>query len=76
MMGKGEVREVVGEQCREWSVVIFYNTNSPTDNYKVCLGLDDDLPRSFWGKGSDFHYFDWNVPITFTVPELIREPKL
>jgi hypothetical protein len=74
--GKREVREVVGEQCQDWSVVIFYNTNSPTDNYKVCLGVDDDLPRSYSARGMDFRFFDWDVPINFTAPEVAEQPKL
>lgn len=72
---KGEVREVGGERCREWEVVIFYNTNSPTENYKVCLGVDDDLPRSHTANGVEFRYFDWNVPIQFTVLQLVQESK-
>jgi hypothetical protein len=72
-MKKGEIREITGEQCREWSVVIFRGRNSPTDNYTVCLGVNDDLPRSHSAGSMEFRYFDWDVPIVFTVPPL-REP--
>jgi len=74
-MKKGEVRELTGEKCQEWSVVIFHNRDSPTDNYTVCLGVNDDLPRSHTANGMEFRFSDWNVPIEFTVPQLMVDPK-
>lgn len=74
-MKKGEVREITGERCQEWSVVILRGRDSPTDNSTVCLGVDDDLPRSHAAGGMEFRYFDWNVPIQFTVPQLIGQPR-
>ena len=75
LMHKGEAREVGGEQCQEWAVVIFYNSNSPTDDYKVCLGVDDDLPRSYLARGMEFRYCDWNVPITLNALEVMEQPR-
>jgi hypothetical protein len=74
-MTKHEEREISGERRQERSVAILQGRNSPPESFTVCDVVDDYLPRSYPAYGLEFRYFDWNVPINFTVPQLIQDPR-
>ncbi len=67
---KKEVRDTGSGQCQDWKVVVPGGRNSPSHTYSVCLGVDDLLPRFREEGGVQYRYYDWNVPIEFTAPQI------
>jgi len=68
---KGELQGTSAGRCQDW---ILAHPNTPEGDEHLCLGVDDYLPRSYKAGPVVFQYFDWNVPIDMTPPNLGEQP--
>ncbi len=70
-----EKKKVGGVRCRQWKVTM--RTASGTEQYKVCLGVDDHLPREieFPGGGIRYLYSNYGNVEEIRAPVDVQEPE-
>lgn len=67
---KGDAETVGGTSCRNWQVS-WINKREQMVAYTMCLGEQDHLPRRIRSAGDNLNmYFEWNVPIDVTAPDM------
>jgi hypothetical protein len=72
---KGERRDTGLSYCQEWLVNLPHGPNAPVEQNMICIGDDDNLPK-VWAKGEvTYRYYDWNVPIEFSAPQVAQESR-
>ena len=69
-ISKGDMQEVKGTSCREWSVTRI-NSRNQLGSYKVCLNETTSLPVYWRGANDRFGmYFEWDPSLSIGPPDM------